>query len=155
MPIAGLIRRAVKGSRLSSADHDANLGAIETAVDLKAAVTHASLHAEGGNDVIRPTITSPGQWVANQNNVNLSNATILRFTTDTIRNVTGFAGGVNGRVLVLVNVGAQSAVLKHQDTNSTDINRIIIPWLGDLTLAPLQHATLWYDGVDLRWRVVA
>jgi hypothetical protein len=57
---------------------------------------------------------SPTQITSNQNNYNptgLSTATVLRLTSDASRIISGIAGGTDGRLLTLANVGSNDIVL--------------------------------------------
>lgn len=47
MAISGLVKRLVKGSALTAAEHDGNLDAIETAVDAKASTSALSAKVSG------------------------------------------------------------------------------------------------------------
>lgn len=100
---------------------------------------------------------SPAQIIANTDNYNptgLSTATVLRLSTDASRNLTGLAGGADGRVIVLMNVGAQDLVLIH-DATSTAENRFYCPNNANLTLRQNTFAILVYDSTSLRWRVIS
>jgi len=95
---------------------------------------------------------TPAQITSNQDNYNptgLSSASVLRLATDASRDITGIAGGSDGRVLLLFNVGSFNIVLK-DDVTSTAANRFMLN--GDLTLAPDESAPLWYDSTSSRWR---
>jgi hypothetical protein len=99
---------------------------------------------------------SPAQLTANVNDYNpsgLSTASVLRLASDATRQVTGLSGGGDGRILALVNVGANAIVLKDADGGSAPANRFSFG--NDVTLAPKQSATLWYDASDSRWKLLA
>lgn len=99
---------------------------------------------------------TPAQLAANTNNYNpagLSLASRLRLSTDASRNLTGLAGGVDGRVFVIVNVDVNPLVLKNADTNSTAANRF--DFGADVTLGAQQVAIIQYDGTDSRWKLIA
>ena len=67
-------------------------------------------------------------------------------------NITGIAGGVAGRLLVLTNVGATFGItLTNEDAASTAANRILLP--NNIRLAPADSIILRYDGTTSRWRV--
>lgn len=98
---------------------------------------------------------SPSQITAHQNDYNptgLSGATALRLSSDASRNLTGLAGGADGRLLILHNVGAQDIVLKDEDAASAAANRFALT--GDVTLMPDTVVALQYDATSARWRVI-
>lgn len=106
------------------------------------------------------SVLSPAQITANQDDYNptgLNNggapngASIVRLSTDASRNITSIVGGVQGRLLVLVNVGSQNIVIKDDDgATGTAANRIQLN--ADITLLPEDSMMLWYDGTSSRWR---
>jgi hypothetical protein len=95
---------------------------------------------------------SPAQLTANTNNWNpgLGTASVVRFSTDASRNITGLAAGTDGQIAILHNVGSQPAVLKTADTNSTAANRFAFD--ADVTLLGDQSIILQYDATSARWR---
>jgi hypothetical protein len=98
---------------------------------------------------------SPTQLVANTNDwapTGFSTASTVRLSTDASRNVTGLAGGADGRIIVIHNVGSFNAVLTNEDAGSTAANRFLFG--GDLTLATNTSITLRYDATSSRWRAV-
>lgn len=98
---------------------------------------------------------SPAQITANQNDyapTGLSGAAVLRLSSDASRNLTGLAGGADGRILILHNVGAQNIVLKDEDAASVAANRFALT--ADVTLTPDTVVMLQYDATSSRWRVI-
>lgn len=98
---------------------------------------------------------SPSQITANQNDYNptgLSTASIIRFTTDASRNITGLAGGADGRVIIFFNVGSFDAVFKDADAGSSAANRFTFG--SDLTMAAGDSMALLYDSTTSRWRAL-
>jgi hypothetical protein len=96
---------------------------------------------------------TPAQITANQNDYNptgLATANSLRINSDAARNITGLAGGVKGRIIVLHNTGSFGITLKRQDASSSVGNRFAID--ADITLAPDQSVWLRYDTTTARWR---
>lgn len=71
--------------------------------------------------------------------------------------ITGFDGGTEGRVLVVVNAGNESITLAHDDSGSDAENRLYLPDGVDLVLLESTHraATFLYDATSLRWRLVS
>ncbi len=97
---------------------------------------------------------SPTSLGADQNNYSptgLSTASVLRLTSSTAVNITGLAGGADGRILAVLNVGSNDIVLKNASTSSTAANRFDIG--ADATLGASQGATLIYDAASSRWRI--
>ena len=100
--------------------------------------------------------TSPPQITADQNNYNptgMTTTSVLRLSTDASRNITGMAGGRDGRIMLVVNVGNFDIILKDESGSSTAANRFAMN--GDLDLATDQSVLLWYDSTSSRWRLVS
>lgn len=98
---------------------------------------------------------SPSTITSNQNDyapANFDKTFTLRLATDASRNITGLAGGVAGRTIVIANVGSNDIVLKDEDSNSTAANRFALT--GDVTISADAAVMLWYDNGASRWRVV-
>lgn len=98
---------------------------------------------------------SPAQITANQNNYNptdLATASVLRLSSDASRDITGLAGGADGRILLVFNVGSNNIVLKDESASSTAANRFALN--GDITLAADDSVILWYDATSSRWRAL-
>jgi hypothetical protein len=97
---------------------------------------------------------SPTQIAANTDDwapTGFSTASVIRFTTDASRNLTGIAAGSEGRQVCLMNVGNFNLVLK-DSTTSTAANQFALG--ADITLTPKQACTLMYDGTSSKWRIV-
>lgn len=98
---------------------------------------------------------SPAQITSDQNDYNpasLSTVNVLRINTDASRNITGLAGGVDGRLLFWWNVGSFNSILVNESASSSAANRFA--FVNDLLLVPNEGALLRYDGVSSRWRLV-
>jgi hypothetical protein len=100
---------------------------------------------------------SPSQITSNQNDYNptgLADASVLRLSTDASRNITSIAGGADGRILIIHNVGSFNIVLKDDDgATGTAANRFALS--GDVTLTPDQCAIVQYDSTSTRWRLLS
>ncbi|HEX5039658.1 MAG TPA: hypothetical protein VFW95_05940 [Candidatus Limnocylindria bacterium] len=99
---------------------------------------------------------TPPQITASQNNYNptgLSTASVLRLSTDSLRNITGIAGGADGRLLFLHNVGAFNIRLDDESASSTAANRFALT--TNLIISPDEVVLLQYDSTTQRWREVA
>lgn len=121
----------------------------ETAVEAVSGSTLLSQDVAFGGDI------SPSQITANQNDYSptgLSTASVLRLTTDASRNITGLAGGADGRVIFMHNVGSFNFVLMDGDTGSSSANRFNLE--ADITVRPDAVVMLQYDSTSSRWRAV-
>jgi hypothetical protein len=99
---------------------------------------------------------SPSQITADQNDYSptgLATATVLRLSSDAVRNITGLSGGGDGRVIAIVNVGSNGVTLKDENSSSSAGNRFAFG--ADLKLDAKHGAVLWYDATDSRWKLVA
>jgi hypothetical protein len=160
-PAAGTIFRnnaniAVQGA----ADYTAAAGDIVTIHAITTTTFRAEIEKADGTQVGPTFILSaditPAQITADQNDYNptgLSTASTLRLSSDASRNITGLAGGADGRVLLLHNVGANAIVLKDESASSTAANRFALS--ADITLAADQVAVVQYDSTSSRWRAIA
>jgi hypothetical protein len=98
---------------------------------------------------------TPAQLTAATNDwapTGFSTASTIRLSTDASRNITGLAGGADGRIIIIHNVGAQNAVLLNESSASTTTNRFLFG--SDLTLAGDTSVTLRYDATSQRWRAI-
>lgn len=101
------------------------------------------------------TVTSPAEITANTNNYNPGTGDIFRITSDAARNITGVVAGSSGQAILFINVGSHAITLKHASADSTDVNRILVPWAGDYVMSANGGAALLvYDDTTDRWRVV-
>lgn len=99
---------------------------------------------------------SPSQLSAQTDNWNptgWSSATVIRFSTDASRDITGLTGGADGRIAILLNIGSQNAVIKDESASSTAGNRFALS--ADITIAGDQAAVFIYDATSSRWRLFA
>jgi hypothetical protein len=136
------------GSTQVAAGNDARFS------DARTPTSHASSHQIGGSDALTNVVDSPSQITSNQNDYSLPSADVVRLSSDAARDITGFAAGSSGQVIVLVNVGSFAITLRHQSTSSTAANRVVVPWAADYILDPSYAAVLLYDATASRWRVV-
>ncbi|WP_391558330.1 hypothetical protein [Robertmurraya sp.] len=65
----------------------------------------------------------------------------------------GIAGGTNGRKIILLNTGANPITLTNSGESSQPSNRFAIR--KNETLYPGGTVTLYYDGVNMRWRILS
>jgi hypothetical protein len=110
---------------------------------------------------------SPAAWSANQNDYNpagLANANWVRIDLNgATRNLTGLAGGYQGRVVLVENLSSPTygLTLVHESGSSVAANRFWMSEGADYTLNALSKSgqsgamtTLIYCGTRLRWRVL-
>ena len=102
-------------------------------------------------------VESPAEITANTNNYEPgAGKDIFRLTADAARNITGIVARNDGDAILLINVDSTDAItLKHASADSTEANRILVPWEGDYVLSAKGGAALlMYDGTTDRWRVI-
>jgi hypothetical protein len=100
---------------------------------------------------------SPAQITSNQNDynpANLATSSILRINSDASRQLTGLQGGADGRIIGIINAGANNIFLKNEDAGSTAANRLALGG-ADLLLTGNEGVALWYDATSSRWRLLA
>ena len=89
---------------------------------------------------------------SNYNPTGLTDAGIVRLTSDAARDITGIANGRTGRILSVMNVGTFAITLKNESSSSSASNRI--KGSADIVIAAQDSVLLQYDGTDSRWRKV-
>jgi hypothetical protein len=120
------------------------------------ALVPESLEVTGGPYAQRGDI-SPTQITADQNDYNptgLADAVVLRLATDATRTVTGLAGGADGRILKIINVGGNNLILAHNSASSSATNRFALPAATDFTLQNREGVELIYDSTSGFWRAL-
>lgn len=111
-----------------------------------------------GNLVALAGDITPAQLTADQNDwtpTGLADAVVIRVDADQRRTITGITGGEDGRLLILINVGAAAdseIILAGESTSSTAANRFAG---GGEYLAPGDAILMMYDGTASRWRRIA
>ena len=88
-----------------------------------------------------------------QNDYDAGTSDIVRLTPSANVTLTGLAGGSDGVLKVLYNVGTHVVTLATGNTNSAETNRFSIV-SGNVTLDEGDSASAWYDGTSQRWRVL-
>ena len=78
-------------------------------------------------------------------------ATIVRVSADAPRVITGLAGGADGRIVWLSNIGGYPISLAHAFTGSAAANRFDLGG-ANYELAAGNGLGLWYDATAARWR---
>jgi hypothetical protein len=115
-----------------------------------ATVTHGASQDWSFAGTLTPTALS-----SNQNDyspASLATATSLRIDGGAAdRNITGLAGGADGRIIEVVNIGTTNLlVFKEQNASSTAANRFLNG--ADVAVGPNKAVVLRYDGTSSRWR---
>lgn len=136
----------------TNSDTAINLSGSATVAVIAAAQDHAELYL---NKIITPTSLS-----ADQNNyapTGYETCSVMRIGLTGDYDITGIAGGVEGRILIIENIDASNnwVTLTNEDAASTAANRIITPDNFDCVLRNGINAILRYDGTTSRWRVLA
>lgn len=102
-------------------------------------------------------VVSPAQITATQNDYTPTSAAvagagnIFRVSTDALRTITGLSGGVTGRVVTFINVGAFGISFTSQDAGSTATNRFSLN-TPSIIVPPNGAISFWYDITTTRWR---
>ena len=94
------------------------------------------------------------QLTANQNNYEIGNGTHFRISSDAARTITGFTGGVSGKLLVLSNSGSNIITLANQNASSLAANRIITGLAANYNTNADESVFLIYDDTTARWRLI-
>ena len=92
----------------------------------------------------------------NNNNISVGNASFIRITGPTnVFNISGIAGGSDGRTITLYNTTGNNMSILNASTNSTATNRILTMSGGTIITAGQGTITLVYSETDDRWIVTA
>lgn len=89
------------------------------------------------------------------NNLALGEGTCYRLDATGTLVITGFADGLNGRMIVIENVGTSPIYLLDQNVDSEPPNRLICIDGFSSRITPNFAAWFQYDGTSLRWREIA
>lgn len=100
---------------------------------------------------------TPSQITTTQNDYNptgWSSAAVLRLSNDDAdTGLNGLAGGVDGRIALLLNVGSYSLPIYHEQTSSTAANRFDLG-PSEMRIPPRAGAIVYWDDTSDRWRVM-
>ena len=90
-----------------------------------------------------------------QNNLSLPNTSFIRMSGTGNVEITGLAGGTDGKRIVITNAGADNITFNTNNTGSTAVNRIINGNSGtDKTLSTNDAIEYIYDSITQRWRYI-
>lgn len=101
-------------------------------------------------------VVSPATITVDQDDYDpagLSACSVLQLAADAARAISGLAGGTEGRVLIVLNVGSGTVTLRDDSVSSAAANRFAFG--GDIVLGPRHAALLRYDGTAARWFAIA
>ncbi|WOK19958.1 DUF2793 domain-containing protein [Rhodopseudomonas sp. BAL398] len=101
-------------------------------------------------------VVAPPPLSADQNDyapAGLGAASLLQISSAAARDITGLAGGAEGRIITVINVGGQTLTLRDDSAASLAANRFALG--GNLALPARQAAVLRYDGTAQRWFAIA
>ncbi|WP_441241341.1 DUF2793 domain-containing protein [Tardiphaga sp. 768_D3_N2_1] len=101
-------------------------------------------------------VVAPAELTANVNDygpAGAAGAAVLQLSADAARSVSGLAGGSEGRIVSLINVGGQPITLLDDSAASAAANRFAFG--GHLTLMAKQGALLRYNGTAARWQSIS
>lgn len=107
-----------------------------------------------GGLVVPDSATVAGLANGNNNNLDPGARVIVQYSANTgSTDITGFQGGVDGRVLLVAEAASLGGDLRlmNEDANSTAANRIQVMVGGNLTFTG-SMALLVYNGSSQRWR---
>lgn len=108
------------------------------------------------NDSLSLHATSPAGMAATENDYTGATGSFARLTPNAAGTViTGFASGVNGRILTIVNLGNANITVLHQDNGSVAANRVITIGGAALVLPSDVAASFIYDSTTQRWRQIS
>ena len=89
------------------------------------------------------------------NNVSTSGLSFFRFNGSADATITGFANGVNGKVLTITNATSHTLTINNNDSNSSAANRIMTGTGNPMIVLANATATLVYDATASLWKVSA
>ena len=93
---------------------------------------------------------------ANANDLNMpSGSTFFRLCPTANYDLTGMAGGVDGRFIIICNVCAGILRVVQDSPSSAAQNRILTGGGGTYSLAQHEASLFVYDGISQRWRITA
>lgn len=143
--------RGIVGSADVSA-FKTNSGIQGTAMTWTAAHVHQG-KLEANQDTYLTGVISPTGLVGDTNDwapTSFSTSNHVRMTSSADCSLTGLAGGAEGRMIVLDNVGSYVITLKNASASSIAANRFLMG--QDIQLRPNDSVVLIYDATSSRWR---
>ncbi|MGL5830926.1 MAG: choice-of-anchor Q domain-containing protein, partial [Candidatus Altimarinota bacterium] len=157
LPLFGVGGAGTPGGNANDIQYnDAGVFGGENALEYDAATNQVTAPGVAvGEDFALTGDISPAQLTANQNDYNptgLDTASVIRISGDTsFRTITGIAGGADGRIIKLHNIGTSTILLANRNTGSTATNRFDFGG-NDVPLFPGDLLSLQYDSTSGFWR---
>ena len=105
----------------------------------------------GVTGIITPTELGGGSSTNNYAPTGHATATIWRISSAGNATLTGMAGGVSGRRVLLVNIGDYTITILDDSASSTAGNRFRTNATGE-QITENGAVEVWYDGTSSRWR---
>lgn len=95
----------------------------------------------------------------NINNYSLSDGTSYYTAIDSsspTTNITGFANGINGRIIIIINNSGNDILFTEEDANSTSTNRLFLGG-SSRTISPNHNIMFIYSGISIgnRWSLLS
>lgn len=120
--------------------NDSDMASYATVLDV--------LHTQG-----EFTTTSTGTV----NDLNFSNALLIRCNNATDLTLTGLVAGKAGQIVTIISAGAGNVLLAHQNAGSTASNRLLntITAYNTVLVAGMGTAVYRYDDTTDRWRLIS
>ena len=97
------------------------------------------------NLCLAATPVTPAAFIATQNNLDLGTGQVFRVSATTTLSITGFAGGLDGQLRTLMNIGANAITMRNNHANSVVGNKIRNSGGADIVLAQYDSITYRYD----------
>jgi len=92
--------------------------------------------------------------LGNNHDVPTGTVTVQRLTRDGGgSDITGFAGGREGRMIIVVNLGAGGMTLFHDNAGSAVANRLYNPDGASVVMGTSEQVSYFYDSTTQRWRL--
>ena len=93
---------------------------------------------------------------AQGNNIDMTGKTIYYVDSTGAQNISGFAGGLDGKIIAVVNRDAVDTItLLHASGGSSAGNRIALPGDANVPIATRQAVMLMYNTTDNDWRIMS
>ena len=128
-------------------------GTVVDEVELNATLLDFNGNMDVSGAVLFTGLVAPAALAAGDNddvNLGITAVTRARISGNAVTsNLTGVTGGVDGAILILTNVSANTIMIINEDTGSTAANRFAIN--GDMVLPQNCSAVFIYDGSITRW----
>jgi hypothetical protein len=123
------------------------------AISRNTAAGEITIGANGGIVGTTAALVETKSLSTSQNDYAIGSGNIIRLNPSANVTLTGIAGGEDGVVRLLYNVSTHVVTLATGSTSSAETNRFTIS-SGNIELGDGDSASVWYDGISGRWRVL-